>query len=136
MTVTAPQRVFEAPGYDFSSGAEWANGITLHGFNLGADSAVELIWGSNRTLSESLRLFVHALDGDGHIAAQWDGVPVDWTRPTTGWVEDEYVTTTHAFSLPAGAYRLAVGWYRPATGTRIVVGAADALELKQLLVIE
>ena len=79
---------------------------------------------------------MHALDEDGQIAAQWDGVPVDWTRPTTGWVADEYIATSHAFALPPGEYRLAVGWYRPASGERIRLGAADALELQQLLVIE
>ncbi len=136
MTVTAPKRRFEAPDFDFAAEGEWANGIVLHGFNLSAAGEVHLTWGSKRTLSESLRLFVHVLDADAHIVAQWDGVPVDWTRPTTGWVEGEYITTSQAFALPAGEYRLAVGWYRPASGERIGVGAADALELKQLLVIE
>ena len=98
MTVTSPQRVFQAPGFDFASDREWANGIVLYGFSLSANGGVELIWGSKRTLSESLRLFVHALDADGRIAAQWDGVPVDWTRPTTGWVEGEYVATRHALT--------------------------------------
>lgn len=136
MTVTAPQRAFEAPRFDFASGEEWANGIVLYGFSLGANGELELTWGSRRTLSESLRLFVHALDADARIVAQWDGVPVDWTRPTTGWVKGEYITTSHAFPLPTGEYSVAVGWYRPASGERIGVGAADALELQQLLVIE
>lgn len=62
MTVTSPQRVFQAPGFDFPSGMEWSNGIVLYGFSISANGEVELIWGSNRTLSENLRLFVHALD--------------------------------------------------------------------------
>ena len=62
MTVTSPQRVFQAPGFDFPSGMEWANGIALYGFSLSANGEVELIWGSNRTLREDLRLFVYALD--------------------------------------------------------------------------
>lgn len=136
MTVTAPPRVFQAPRFDFPSAGEWKNGIVLFGFSLSANGEVELIWGSNRTLSENLRLFVHALDADARIAAQWDGVPVDWQRPTTGWVAGEYITTSHAFALPPGEYRLAVGWYEPASGERIGLGAADALELEQLLVIE
>ena len=136
MTVTAPRRVFEAPRFDFPSGEEWANGIVLYGYSLSASGEVELIWGADRTISESLRLFVHALDADGRIAAQWDGVPVDWTRPTTGWVAGEYIATSHPFALAAGEYRLAVGWYGPASGQRIGLGAADALELKRLLVIE
>ncbi len=136
MTVTAPQRVFEAPDFEFPSDDEWANGIVLYGFSLSVDGEVELIWGTDRTIGESLRLFVHALDADGRIAAQWDGVPFDWTRPTTGWVAGEYINTSHALALPPGEYRLAVGWYGPASGERISLGAADALELEQLLVVE
>ena len=63
-------------------------------------------------------------------------MPVDWTRPTTGWVEDEYVTTIHALALPAGEYRLRLGWYAPETGERVSVAGADALELEPMLVIE
>ena len=136
MTVSLPQRRFEAPGYEFEAGAEWVNGIALHGFSLNTTGVVELVWGTDQVLSESLRLFLHALDAAGGIAAQWDGVPVDWTRPTTGWVEDEYVTTIHALALPAGEYRLRLGWYAPETGERVSVAGADALELEPMLVIE
>ncbi len=136
MRLTVPRRDFEAPQYDIEARAEWHNGIILHGYSARANGEIELVWGANRPLNESLRLFVHALDADGAIAAQWDGVPVDWTRPTTGWIPGEYVTTRHSFALPAGEYRLRVGWYAAATGKRIGVGAADALELQASLVIE
>lgn len=136
MTVAVPQRRFEAPRYDFDSGAEWDNGIVLHGFSLNAIGEVELVWGTDQVLSESLRLFVHALDADGGIAAQWDGVPVDWTRPTTGWIAGEYLITKRRFSLPAGEYRLRLGWYAPLTGERVSVAGADALELAPRLRIE
>lgn len=135
MTVTLPQREFEAPRLDFESGAEWVNGIVLHGYAIDKNGNVNLVWGANRLLDESLHLFVHALDEDGKIAAQWDGVPADWTRHTTGWIEGEYVTTRHHFALPEGQYRLLVGWYAAATGERISVAGSDALELDQLLVI-
>jgi len=136
MTVAVPQREFEAPRFDFEAGAEWDNGIVLYGFSLYSNGEVELVWGASRQLNESLRLFVHALSHEGRIVEQWDGVPADWTRPTTGWVEGEYVITKHSFSLPAGEYRLRLGWYSPAAGERIAVAAADALELEQMLVIE
>ena len=124
------------PRYDFDSGAKWDNGIMLHGFSLNATGVVELVLGTDQVLSESLRLFLHALDADGGIAAKWDGVPVDWTRPTTGWVAGEYVIAKHRFSLPVGEYRLRLGWYAPLTGERISVAGADALELEPRLRIE
>ena len=136
MTVALPQREFEAPRLEFDSGVEWENGIVLHGFSARTSGEVDLVWGTNRLLDESLHLFAHALDEDGKIAAQWDGVPADWTRHTTGWIEGEYVTTNHRFALPEGTYRLRLGWYAAATGERIGVAGSDALELEQLLVIE
>ena len=136
MTVTVPQREFAAPRFALESGAKWVNGIVLHGFSILPKGEIELVWGTNRLLNESLRLFVHALDTEGRIAAQWDGVPADWTRPTTGWIEGEYVTTKHSFSLPAGEYRLRLGWYAPATGARIGMAEEDALEVEQMLLIE
>ena len=135
MRVTAPVHQFEPPPVSIESSAEWVNGIVLHGFSLSVPGEVELIWGTTRPLSQSLRLFVHALDADGRIAGQWDGVPVDWTRPTTGWIEGEYLITNHGLTLPAGEYRLRLGWYVPATGSRILVAGADALELDPKLVI-
>ena len=136
MRLSVPRRDFEAPQYDIEAGAEWHNGISLRGYSLRANGEIELVWGASRTLKESLRLFAHALDADGRIAAQWDGVPVDWTRPTTGWLPGEYVTTRHSFALPAGEYRLRVGWYSAATGKRIGLQAGDALELDHRLAIE
>ena len=136
MTVALPLREFKAPRLEFESGAEWENGIVLHGFSARNNGEVDLVWGTNRLLDKSLHLFVHALDEDGKIAAQWDGVPADWTRHTTGWIEGEYVTTRHHFALPDGRYRLRLGWYAAVTGERIGVAASDALELEQLLVIQ
>ena len=136
MTVAVPQREFEAPRFDFEAGAEWDNGIVLYGFSLRSNGEVELVWGASRQLNESLHLFVHALNHEGKITGQWDGVPADWTRPTTGWVEGEYLITKHSFSTPAGEYRFRLGWYAPATGERIAVAGADALELEPMLVID
>ena len=136
MTVSLPQREFETPRFEVEASAEWANGIVLHGFSARTNGELDLAWGTKRLLDESLHLFVHALDEDGKIVAQWDGVPDDWTRPTTGWIEGEYVTTRHHFALPVGKYRLRLGWYAATTGERTTVAGSDVLELEQLLVIE
>lgn len=136
MTLHSPQRHFAAPDFAFTSAAEWANGIALRGFSLDAPAAIRLVWQTKGLLTDSLRLFVHVLDEQNLIAAQWDGVPVDWTRPTTGWLPDEYVTTRHGFALPTGEYRLRLGWYHPTSGQRVGVGDADALTLDEVLIIE
>ena len=135
MTVSAPFRDFAPPDFVRHDVARWDNGIALAGYQLGG-AEIELAWRNETPLDESLRLFVHGLDADGRIAAQWDGVPGDWTRPTTGWLPGEFVRTRRHFDLPPGAYRLRIGWYRPQTGARIGVDGTDALILPDPLVVE
>ena len=136
MTLRQPPRDFAAPDFAFAAEAEWDNGIMLRGFSLDAPAEIQLVWQTKHLLTDSLRLFVHALDERGLIVAQWDGVPVDWTRPTTGWLPGEYVTTRHGFTLPPGEYRLRLGWYHPTSGQRIGTSDADALTLNERLHIE
>ncbi len=133
MAVTVPPRQFATPDYAFPSGAEWDNGIVLHGYSLAGAGRVSLVWGAGSRLLDDLRLFVHALDAEGVIRAQWDGVPVDWSRPVTGWVAGEFVTTSHNFDLAPGQYHVAVGWYRPADGERLPIGRESALRLPETL---
>ena len=133
MEVAVPPRQFDRPVLDFSVGVVWDNGLVLHGNRSGESGELHLVWGTRRPLPESLRLFVHLLDEQDLIAAQWDGVPVDWSRPTTSWLPDEYVTTSHRFDLPAGQYRIRLGWYDPVSGERVSVGDGDAFQLEQRL---
>jgi hypothetical protein len=78
----------------------------------------------------SYAVFIHLADDAGRVWAQSDSVPVNWTRPTTGWVPGEYVADTHALTLPddlpPGEYRLWVGLYDPQTGNRVPVAGAGA----------
>ncbi len=136
MTLRQPPRDFAAPDFAFAVEAEWDNGLILRGFSLDAPAEIQLVWQTKHLLTDNLRLFVHALDQRGSIVDQWDGVPVDWTRPTTGWLPDEYVTTRHSLTLPAGEYRLRLGWYHPTSGERIGTGDADALILNERLYIK
>ncbi len=136
MQVSVPLRQFDPPQFDPIVGATWDNGLVLHGYRLAGASELSLVWGTRRQLPDSLRLFVHALDEGDKIAAQWDGVPVDWTRPTTGWLPGEYLTTNHRFDLPPGQYDLRLGWYEPASGERLRLGDSDALLLERFYISE
>jgi hypothetical protein len=88
-------------------------GETLH---------LELVWQAVTELSESYRVFVHVLGEDGRIIAQADGLPANWTRPTTGWLPGEFIRDTHSLTLPAelppGEYALVTGLYLP-NGSRL-----------------
>ena len=136
MDVSVPLRQFDPPQFDSIAGAIWDNGLVLHGYRFAGASELSLVWGTRRPLPNSLRLFVHALDEGDKIAAQWDGVPVDWTRPTAGWLPGEYLTTNHRFDLPPGQYDLRLGWYDPVSGERISLGDSDALLLERFFISE
>ena len=102
----------------------------LQGYNLeetavgpGETLHLELVWQALETAPQSYRVFVHLLDGDGNLVTQSDAVPDNWTRPTTGWVPGEYIRDRHTLAVPPDApfppYRLRLGWYDAATGTRL-----------------
>lgn len=85
--------------------------------------SLTLLWHALATADDSYRVFVHLRDADGNNIAQSDAIPDRWTRPTTGWVNGEYIHDAHTLTAPAGTYSIAVGWYNPATGARL----ADAI---------
>lgn len=129
MVVSVPERLYATPDIETRRGDTWKNGILLLGYDL-SDSDITLYWQTRQPLTESLRLFVHIVDGDGRIIAQTDGIPADWSRPTTGWDVDEIIMTRHTFDLAIGAYTIRAGWYRPDNNERIsLVDGGDALDL-------
>ncbi len=136
MSVTVPTRQFAPPDLANALAAEWDNGIILHGYSMVGRAGLELAWGTQQVLAENLRLFVHLIDDDDLIVAQSDGVPMDWTRPTTGWLPGEYLTTQHVIELSPGAYHVRVGWYRPISGERIGMAYGDSLLLDKPLRID
>lgn len=127
MGITVPLRVLDLPSSDYTSYLEWDNGITLVGYDVDDSGEVRLVWQTHQLLNKNLRLFVHLLDDEDRILSVSDGIPVDWTRPTTGWIPEEYITTEHSFVLPEASYRVRVGWYDPVTNGRIGVNSGDSL---------
>lgn len=139
MQVRVPERRFTMPDDMNPVEHRWSNGIQLIGENVtGPDDTVTrvtLTWEVNAPIDEYLRLFVHLVDENGTIAAVSDGVPVNWTRPTTGWIPDEVIVTEHDFSVPAGQYDVIVGWYEPLSQQRISLpDGGDALALRRISV--
>lgn len=98
--------------------------------------AVTLVWRGAAEMAESYGVFVHLLGPDGRIVAQSDGLPANWTRPTTGWLPQEYITDEHRLTipagllagLPAGEYVLVAGM-GDANGRLITNDGADRVEL-------
>jgi hypothetical protein len=73
------------------------------------------------------------------LIAQADGTP-SGANPTSSWQPGEIVADQVNLSLApdaaAGAYRLLLGYYDPATGERVAVGAPDNVVLLAEVVVE
>jgi hypothetical protein len=129
LSVTAPARGFTAPPVQTTLNAALGP-ITLYGLSglnqtikPGGDLALSLAWLDTATPPRSYNVFVHLQAPDGHIVAQSDGVPANWTRRTTGWLPGEYVLDPRPLRLPPdlqpGQYSLFAGLYDPASGERL-----------------
>jgi len=98
--------------------------VTLSGFDVGAEMArpgetltVTLVWRAEVETRISYHVFLHLIGPGGALVAQSDGIPANWTRPTTGWLPGEYITDVHVLTIPpdtpAGDYTLYAGLYVP-----------------------
>jgi hypothetical protein len=129
--VTAPAHTFTPPPVDVKTDARLGDIATLMGASLepgtealtpGTPLTVTLVWRAEAETHTSYRVFLHLLDSDGTLVAQSDSIPANWTRPTTGWLPDEYITDVHVLALPTEAppdtYSLSAGLYEP-SGTRL-----------------
>ena len=142
MQVRAPQRIFTLPEMSHPVNVVWANGISLKGYDLSKDGNalhLTLYWQAQEDLSTSLRVFVHLVDDQDIITAQSDGVPANWSRPTTGWAPGEVVVDSIGLTIrigtPAHRYSLLVGWYDPITGQRISLRDKDYWSLPEQITV-
>jgi hypothetical protein len=124
-----PQRTFLTPDGWFAArlqpGATWGHAIALRGVDwhqLANTLIVNLQWEALQTIEKDYKFFVHLLDDDGALVAQYDGMPGNWTHPTSAWDTGEWFGDQVPVDLrdvPAGAYQLAVGWYSPNSSQRL-----------------
>jgi len=130
INVVEPQRSFNPPKgaelLDISLGEQAVlAGFLLDGrtFAAGDKLALTLVWWARTEIPESYHVFVHLLDEHGVLRAQSDGEPAGWTRPTPGWLPEEYVSDFHAVTVPGdlepGRFSLRSGMYHPRSGERL-----------------
>jgi hypothetical protein len=143
MQVTAPPRSFDIPDITHPTQVKWSNGILLLGYDFLQDESLtlRLYWQPQLEINTSLRFFVHLVDSEEHIVAQHDGVPLNWTRPTTSWAPGEVladmITLTLSGDIPAGDYQLKLGWYDPLTKARVTLrDGSDVYTLAQTVTVK
>lgn len=128
------------PSIQYKAGAVFNDQVELLGYDLSPSTVrpgetldLTLHWRALAEPQQSYKVFVHLLDPAGTRRAQADGVPVNWTLPTTCWVTGEVIADHYALPLPpdapAGDYVLAVGFYHETTGERLSAGKDDHVQL-------
>ena len=127
LAVDAPDRMLELPEVDFRPNLSQLPLTTLAGLQINTDT-IDLIWQVNAETAEGYRVFVHLLNTSGEIISQSDGEPAQWTRPTTGWMPNEYILDTHPLTITEDAVRLRAGFYLPETGERLTDPIEFALD--------
>lgn len=137
LKVTGIQRHSDLPPLAHPVDAAFGDGVRLKGWDVARPDPrqvrVTLQWAPTATPSREYRVFNHLVDAAGRIVAQRDGAPVDWSRPTTGWVAGELIDDTYLIELPPDAptgLKLVVGLYEPTGGARLKTPTgADHLDL-------
>jgi len=134
--IDAVERSFEEPPMDAAVDVLFGSEILLLGYSLPAAPyragdvlPLTLHWQAQVQPASDHKVFVHLVDATGAIVAQRDAAPVDWTRPTSGWLADEVVSDPQYLTLPshlpAGEYQLLVGLYDAETLQRLSSAAGD-----------
>lgn len=99
--------------------------------------SVTLVWQAETEMMTSYRVFLHLIDPDGNLVTQSDSEPVNWMRPTTGWLPGEVLLDERILKIPDGAqegdYTLLGGLYDQATGKRLI--APDSSDTVSLAII-
>jgi hypothetical protein len=127
-------RVLVAPSVPHALEATFDNRIKLLGYDVRTDSQrhtvqAMLCWKALAQMDTSYSVFVHLLDNKNNVVASGDAVPGNGEFPTTGWIDGEYITDRHVFSLssdlPSGTYQIEIGLYDPATRARLKTAEGD-----------
>ncbi len=120
-------RSFDLPAPAFPQQANFGTELRLLGYDVTEnDNALTLTlwWQAQTTPSRDYKRFVHILASDNAIIAQDDAMPRAWTYPTSWWAAGEVVSETITLAVPAGQYRVGVGWYAGDSG--VTLPATDA----------
>ena len=142
--VEAPERTWELPVGFTAVDEVLGDEIRLAGYQGLPDAAASVVapgetvdlvlgWGALREITTAYRVFVHVVDGWGHLLAQNDGEPTGWTRPTTGWAVGEVVIDPRPLKIPEtaapGQVEIRVGMYAPDGQRLLPTDGADSILL-------
>ena len=102
--------------------------IKLVGYDLLPDPGgpiLKLHWQPLERTEQDWTVFIHLVDRDQQIIAQYDAPPFNGLYPTSEWIPDTIIIDSKKLALPdnigSGEYTILVGLYDPASGKRASV---------------
>jgi hypothetical protein len=97
--------------------------ITLLGYALSGTDPVTLTlyWRTEAQVGANYTVFIHALDANGEIVAQFDAPPLNGLYPSDVWLPGQIIADVHPIALPEAAQTLAAGLYDPTSLARLPV---------------
>lgn len=130
LSVEAPAHSFTIPQMQHPLNASLGERITFLGYDMprnrvapGDTLPLTLYWQTERSTETGYTVFIHLLDAQNRIWGQTDNVPVNGTRPTTGWLPGEVIADRYDIPIdpaaPAGEYFVEIGMYDPRTLERL-----------------
>lgn len=159
--ITQVPRLFTIPPIQYPLSVGLEDGITFLGYELPECRAEEdnsslpaprllcppaplrltVYWQARAQPQAQYTVFVHLLDETGQIRGQVDRVPMDGTRPTTGWLPGEVIRDEFVLPIPTettgGSYRIQIGMYDATTMRRLTTSpAGDQVLLPDVVVVE
>lgn len=137
------EHITERPAIEHPLEATFGGVARLLGYRLDAPPRITseatitltLYWQAltDGTPDTEYKVFTHILNPEGGLVGQHDGVPVNGTRPFSGWQAGEYLIDVHPMQFIApyeGLIHIQVGLYDPVTFERILTAdGRDAVVL-------
>ncbi len=105
--------------------------LALHG-PLQANNILVLnvVWQPLQPFADDLKVFVHLVDSNDNVLAQFDGRPQEGTHPTSRWISGEIINDAYPILVPPdappGPYRVFIGLYNQTTLQRLPVPTDSA----------
>jgi hypothetical protein len=101
----------------------WGNRVALLDYEIVDNSTdsldIALQWQALDRMETSYKYFAHLRDaGSGDIISQVDGIPRNWSYPTSWWERGEIITDTISLPLSEvgpGGYEIWLGLYQEVT---------------------
>ena len=124
----SPPRLTTQPATSFQNGSIQADfqPLTFVSFP-NRELIVSPIWYTDGSAQGDYKVFVHVLDQNDNIVAQFDSYPSDGTLPPGNWLPGAVndVFTVDLQNAPPGKYRVAMGLYNPYTFERLQPSGGD-----------